>query len=227
MGFSWKATSKTGGYWEKDCQDNEIKKVERFCRRKRLKVVVYEKHYSRGDHYRKTFFDANHGIFGNGNYYWCAYCGKIISRKKVTVDHIVPVDKVLQGDRKEHYRRMLRRRGITDVNQKKNLVAACWPCNRKKSANTGLWILKGRIGRFGWLWVIRWIFRIWMITAIVCLVIGYDIIPILTQHIPEGPRKVVDAMNVGTLAVGQRIAEGLKLLHAGILTGLANSPLRH
>ena len=138
MGFSWKSTSKNNGYWEKNCEDHEIRSIERFCRRKGLEAVVYEKNYSRGDHYRKTFFDANKGLFGNGNYYWCAYCGRIFSRKNITVDHLIPVNKVLQGKEKEKYRRKLRLHGITDVNQAENLVAACRSCNLKKSTKTGM-----------------------------------------------------------------------------------------
>lgn len=217
MGFSWKSTSKNNGYWEKNCEDHEIRSIERFCRRKGLEAVVYVKNYSRGDHYRKTFFDANKGLFGNGNYYWCAYCGRIFSRKNITVDHLIPVNKVLQGKEKEKYRRKLRLHGITDVNQAENLVAACRSCNLKKSTKTGIWVLRGRMGRHGWLWVIRWTVRTVLVIIGACWIVGYGWIPPLSEKIPEWMMNRINTANAGTSMAVRKIVEWLQLLQNHIL----------
>lgn len=217
MGFSWKSTSKNNGYWEKNCEDHEIRSIERFCRRKGLEAVVYEKNYSRGDHYRKTFFDANKGLFGNGNYYWCAYCGRIFSRKNITVDHLIPVNKVLQGKEKEKYRRKLRLHGISDVNQAENLVAACRSCNLKKSTKTGIWVLRGRMGRHGWLWVIRWTVRTVLVIMGACWIVGNGWIPPLSEKIPEWMMNRINMANAGTSVAVRKIVELLQLLQNHIL----------
>lgn len=169
MGFLWKESNRC---WEKDCEKQELRQIERFCRKKRLKMVSMEERYCRNNSYRKTFFASNHGIRGQEKYYWCAYCGKIIPRSKVTVDHIIPVQKVSQGEERKKYQRKLKRRGIVNVNQKENLVAACQRCNQKKAARTGTWIFRGRIGRYGWLWVVRWIVRVILVILIGCWILG-------------------------------------------------------
>ena len=42
--------------------------------------------WDRSTSYRKDFFATNKGLLG-GWLYFCAYCGKPLTRKKVQVDH--------------------------------------------------------------------------------------------------------------------------------------------
>lgn len=171
-GFLWIETSSANGYWEKDCTKAESKAIQRFCKRKGLKAIVYEKNYSRNDYYRKAFLNHNKGLFDNGRFYICVYCGKIVNRKKVTVDHLIPVDKVLQGKHKEKYRRKLKRQGISNVNQVENLVPACYSCNSKKSNHAGVWVIRGKIGRITWLWIVRWQLRLYIAITILGILVS-------------------------------------------------------
>ena len=63
--------------------------------------------------YRAEYLKHNKGFFF-GHIYFCAICGKPITRENMEVDHIVPLNK--QG-----------------VNHVVNCVATCRECNRKKS----------------------------------------------------------------------------------------------
>lgn len=66
----------------------------------------------RSDNYRAQYFKKNPGLFGK--LHFCHYCGKPLTKKKVEVDHILPVSK-------------------SRINSTMNLVAACRKCNRSKS----------------------------------------------------------------------------------------------
>lgn len=113
-----------------------------------------EKVYERSNDYRQQFFKANKPLFGK-NIYQCAYCGKLKRRKSITVDHVIPINKV---KRRGFGRFLMRISGISDINDTKNLVAACGKCNRKKTDKIGLWPLRGLIGKHFVCWLIVWIF---------------------------------------------------------------------
>ena len=140
------------GRWTKDCKESELKKIKRFCKKKKLEYAIYEDGYTRSSNYRYNFFKEHPGFLGK--FYQCAYCGHIHTRKNITVDHIIPVDKVIKGKKREKYKKILKRQGIEDVNDVRNLVAACKRCNQRKSSNTGFWILKARIGKHPAFWLI-------------------------------------------------------------------------
>mgnify|MGYP003303003317 CR=1 FL=1 len=57
-------------------------------RKKRKKPVPAK--YQRSNDYRKQYLEWHPGIFGK--YYICVYCGKIMKREDMQVDHIIPVD---------------------------------------------------------------------------------------------------------------------------------------
>lgn len=67
---------------------------------------------------------------------------------------------------------VLRLNGINDINDTRNLVPACRKCNSRKGANTGIWIIRGLIGRHFGFWCIekpvKWllivIFAYWLYT---------------------------------------------------------------
>ena len=125
-----------------------------FCREKHLKFYTDNEFGIRSNDYRYNFFKTNPPhMFGK---YFCAYCGNLISKEKVTVDHLYPIGAVRGNIRLQKH---LKRLGIKNINDVKNLVPACWACNSKKSKNMGLWIIKGRIGRYPFLWIIRHVLR--------------------------------------------------------------------
>lgn len=102
-----------------------------------------EDKYVRNTSYRKDF--VTHYKKHNGKYFRCAYCGKKITSQKMTVDHIIPIDKV-QHDWK--YRLLMKLSGMNNVNDICNLTPACERCNKRKGKKIGLrYYLKGKIGK--------------------------------------------------------------------------------
>lgn len=105
--------------------------------------------FDRSNNYRKRYFDKHKGILG---LYTCAYCGKIIAKHNVQVDHIFPIGIV---------RRSAFAKGFIafnntifnplhpseGVNGVWNTCSACSACNSAKSDSGGLWIWRGYIGR--------------------------------------------------------------------------------
>ena len=93
--------------------------------------------------------------------YRCVYCGFKYPASKITVDHLYPVNRYKKDPK---VRARAKRYGIEDINDVKNLVAACADCNERKSDKMGLWILRGKIFRH------EWLFKIPKIAAIVAFV---------------------------------------------------------
>lgn len=107
------------------------------------------KKYQRSDDYRQQYLRWHPGIFKK--YYICAYCGKIMRREKMQVDHVIPVDATKTFG--------LARLFLPDgVNSYKNLVSACPSCNATKSSKRGVWVVRGFLGRY--LWPVVWILLI-------------------------------------------------------------------
>ena len=120
----------------------------------------------RSTNYRQTFFSNNKPFIKDR--YFCAYCGKLVKKRDITIDHLFPIDAV----KKSFYSRLkMRMKGFNDINDVRILVPACLSCNQRKSNKTGLWILKGKIGRSNTLWIIRKIFKV----VILCF-IGFMIL---------------------------------------------------
>lgn len=97
---------------------------------------------SRNASYRKQFWKHAKPIWGES--YLCAYCGRLLKKGTLTVDHLYPVGKAQKSIMAQ---KMLRLIGLNNINSYKNLVPACVKCNQKKGQKTGLWLLRGIIGR--------------------------------------------------------------------------------
>ena len=136
--------------------DHQTGRLEKYCKKHHLRISINDSFSKRGNDYRKTFF--NHTVPILGRYYFCVYCGKIMSinSRMLTVDHLYPVGKV---DKDHRLQSKLRRMGIDNVNNNKNLVAACKKCNARKGKKTGWWVLRGKIGRHNTIWIIIHLFR--------------------------------------------------------------------
>ncbi len=136
-----------GKYYRKHYDDNDkegIKHIRKFCRHRFLRCVLCDDSMERSTTYRANFFKSDKGIFGGGKYYFCAYCGRVLSKRKVAVDHIIPVALANSSLR---YRKMLTVRGVKTVNDVRNLTASCFKCNSKKGSSGGLWIIRGYFGK--------------------------------------------------------------------------------
>lgn len=98
--------------------------------------------------------------------YRCAYCGKLLNKNEVTVDHIFPVAKMVSN---EKVRNKAAKYGITETNDLNNLAASCAKCNEKKSDKMGLWIYRGLFGRKESNW--RILFGIMAVVLIIIAVV--------------------------------------------------------
>ena len=123
----------------------------------------------RSDTYRSEYIKTHPGFNG---LYMCRYCGRIMKRSEMQVDHVIAINYV---NKSNFFRRFFKdKKALNEkLNSPKNLVPACPRCNARKSDNGGVWIIKGKIGLFSqtvsWLLFLffcyvyyRWILRdIW------------------------------------------------------------------
>lgn len=141
--------------------EKQIKQLSFLQKRGVLTYYIDNKFGLRGGSYRNIFFRNYKPAIGD--IYFCAYCGRPLSRKSITIDHIYPVGRVRKS---ASLQRTLERKGISSVNDPLNLAPACSRCNQRKSDKMGLWVIKGRFGRSQRLWLIRHIIRILIIISI-------------------------------------------------------------
>jgi hypothetical protein len=161
----------------------EVSAVDAWMIRSMLKWKGYkfrsfDKRYERSGSYRKTFFENNKGP------YHCAYCGRRLKADDLEVDHLIPVAKAKSN---VWVRTWLHICGITNVNDARNLVAACERCNRKKSDRIGGWVLRGALGRHRIFWTIRNI----VLIAIFVLMIG---LLLSNQNVMEFVRSAIKSI---------------------------------
>lgn len=131
------------GKWRLRTSDNDlISRIAYFCRRKHLHYECIKDKYTRSNNYRKTLIENYQKK--NNKYYRCAYCGKKLTQDKMTVDHIVPIDKVQHMWR---YRQLIRLMKISDINDLRNLAPACDRCNKKKGRTLKGYFISGMTGR--------------------------------------------------------------------------------
>ena len=150
------------GYIERK---GRVTKIRNYCDQHHLKFKLNNSLGNRSSDYRRVFF-IYHKPQVMGKYYICAYCGKWMIKDKMTVDHLYPIGK---SSKSIKYQEKLERRGLKNINDPRNLVAACKSCNQHKSARTGLWIFKGKIGRYKYIWYFRYLIRILILAMIIYL----------------------------------------------------------
>ena len=146
----------------------ELNKIKRYCKRKHLKFYINNSYGTRSSDYRKVFFESNKPLLSS--FYFCAYCGKLVRRKKITVDHLFPIAK---AQKELSLQRKLKWLGIDSINSEKNLVPACEKCNKRKGTKIDGWIIKGYIGKIQWLWIPRWIVRISATIVLITLLVRF------------------------------------------------------
>ena len=139
-----------------------------------------QKNFQRNKTYRADFFENNSPklTLFNKELYQCVYCGKFCSKKKITVDHIIPVNRV------KHIglgRLFMKLYGITDINSVKNLTPACSRCNSKKGTKMGFWLVRSFLGKNLVFWVILWILT--LILFAFCLIFAVCYAPSLFNNI--------------------------------------------
>jgi DNA-directed RNA polymerase subunit RPC12/RpoP len=138
--------------WKKKIVDGNCNEAKAFCQKYGLQFSIDLPQYRRNSNYRKTFFESRPGLFGR-DFYFCTYCGKLLKKDNITVDHMFSVKAV---QRSKFLKRSLKWFGIENINDSKNLVAACPRCNERKGIKGGLWVLRGLIGRYSAFWLVYW-----------------------------------------------------------------------
>lgn len=164
--FGLRYCPKDRSYRGKISEKKLLRKIMRYCWWHGLKFGLEDEFSKRSSDYRQAFFRTHKPAFGNT--YFCAYCGRPVSRKKITVDHLYPVAKVHASP---GLQKKLKAMGAESVNDPINLVPACKRCNSRKGTRTGTWIITGRIGSHQKLWFLRWSLR--FILAAAVLVIAF------------------------------------------------------
>ncbi len=154
----WRKTSKK----QKNCYINHyIKKPRKEMRQLRrigVKYICYRVEYERASNYRNVFFSRTKGP------YRCRYCNKQLSKDKVFIDHIIPIAK---AQKTLSAKLALKLYGCSNVNDIRNLAPACNTCNLKKSDKTGLWVLRGWLGKYK----LYWIFLIFLKFLCICFTV--------------------------------------------------------
>ena len=134
----------------------KLKKLRQFCESEnpKLRLKITNSMGQRRTDYRRRYFASHKPDVGSR--YICVYCGKWLKKDRVTVDHLYPVGKL---SRDVKLQKKLEKKGIRNVNDPKNLVAACPSCNSRKANHMGLWVLRGKLGQNPLIWMARYLFR--------------------------------------------------------------------
>ena len=104
--------------------------------------------FNRSTDYRREYLKHHRGFFG---IYICSYCGKVLTRSQMQVDHVYPVNRAAT---KSSGKLFVKLRSSIAISQRKkgvnglwNLTSSCKRCNHIKNASAGLWTVRGYIGR--------------------------------------------------------------------------------
>ncbi|MCD8027999.1 MAG: HNH endonuclease [Erysipelotrichaceae bacterium] len=142
--------------------------AQNYCKLNSLICIVYTKNSLRDNHYRDNYFNNNRPLFKD--YYICAYCMKPIHQDQITIDHIISVRKAKYNT---FYKKILEKLKIDNVNDEKNLAAACKSCNSRKGSKGGLWVIRGFLGKH-----YPWIILCYMLGLILLIFLLYIIITV-------------------------------------------------
>lgn len=129
----------------------KINAIKHAAQQNHLRYEMFYSRYSRSSGCRNTYFSSRTPDIGNR--YFCIYCGRLLKKKNVNVDHILPVRKAETSRWVQSY---MERKHWAGVNDARNLGASCRRCNSRKGAKTGIWTLRGMIGKSKLFQVFRW-----------------------------------------------------------------------
>ena len=153
-------------YFMGKVHERASEEVQEYCRANRLKYYIDNEFGIRSSNYRNTFFRTYKPILKR--FYFCSYCGVLLTPRKVSVDHLYPIGSARCSI---ELQKKLLKKGIKNINDAKNLVPACERCNKQKGKKMGDWIRKGEIGRHQKLWLIRHIVRILLLFCVIVLIV--------------------------------------------------------
>ena len=146
----------------------EAKKTRRYFLFRFMKAYFYDDKWARDTTYRKQLI--NHET---PEQLICVYCGKMLPKDQITVDHIIPIN---IAKRSRIIQLFLECKGYSGINDKRNLVPACWNCNEEKEDHWNLRIAaQARLGKYKWYWYIKKTMRI-IVVAIIIMILVYGLI---------------------------------------------------
>ena len=146
--------------WYAYMPERKAKAYVRKATKLGLKARCFDEKFDRSPQYRYKFIKANPPVDGK---YRCVYCGRLVNKNDMEVDHILPVSKA----KSVKWVRKKLKRGVNDLS---NLVPACHKCNRKKHDSTFIfWRIRARLGSHVEYWGIRLI----LLLVIVIFIIAY------------------------------------------------------
>lgn len=135
-----------GQYLSVVVDEKEKKKIVKKIVKSKVKYRCYEKRWERGSDYRKKFFEYYNPP------YRCRYCNKPLTKNSMVIDHIIPISQVKKNT---NARMKLYVRGISEVNDVRNLAPSCYKCNEKKGSKIGLWYWRALLGKYKAYWIIK------------------------------------------------------------------------
>lgn len=169
LGFKYVEKSQRTKYWElRNVSTQQMKEIKTFCKRHFLDIEILDQRFTASSNYREEFFKHHAPVLKK--YYFCIYCGRLLTRRTLQVDHIVPIHKAKTNKWVRRY--LSRKKFQKGVNDYHNLGASCRKCNLSKSDKMGLWTIRGKIGKSNLFQIMRWIIRFLIIGAgitILCL----------------------------------------------------------
>ncbi len=135
-------------HWFAEISEDDFVALKKWCFKRGLGVICSKNERSKD--YRDCFFESGQSTFLKDKYF-CSYCGRLLSKEQVCVDHLISVKK---GQVSFIYDSIIERLGFESINDVKNLVPACRRCNSRKGAKGGSWVLRGLVGRFPAFWLV-------------------------------------------------------------------------
>ncbi len=152
LGFQFTKSGKYSGFWSIQLEsEEEADRIVHWARRNGFVVSKIDEDSRRSTDYRKQFFLTHEPNFGK--YYLCADRGRPLNCTNIEVDHCIPIDKV---QKKRFYVWLIKKLGFNSINDPRNLVASCHRCNRAKGNKSGLWTIRGLLGKYRAFWFILW-----------------------------------------------------------------------
>ena len=129
------------------------------------KARCFDEKFERSPKYRYNFIKCNPPV---NNRYRCVYCGRVVKKDDMEVDHILPVS----GAKEYEWVRKKLKRGVNDMS---NLVPSCHRCNMRKLDSIALrWRVKAQLGRHQEYWGIRKIILLVIVIIVIAILSGHD-----------------------------------------------------
>ena len=143
----------------------QCRSMQKKLARRGIESRIFESGYARSGNYRRIFLEAH----PDEMQFRCVYCGNMIPRYQITVDHAIPV----YAAKKYHSARLaLKMKGCDGVNDPNNLVPSCRRCNERKGSDYNLvYALRAQFGSDRRYWIIAHSIRITLVMLVLFLLL--------------------------------------------------------